>query len=103
MSDERCKTYSLSCNHTVLFSVPPNMGDDIWCFRCDLYSSIVQAFEDWVLECTMCNYIRHYREDREMAIDKATNHALRREHPVHMFRNNRLQFTVGRILATQSD
>lgn len=47
MSIQKVQTYLLACGHIVMLKIEPELGDLIWCSRCEKYPVITdKAFDE---------------------------------------------------------
>jgi len=85
----------LECFHTVSFTPPARVGDQVYCRRCGKSTRVMKGGEAWSVRCTGCTFGRSYGTDEGLARRSAARHANARHHPVLVKEGKAWRATVG--------
>lgn len=75
----------LNCLHIVTYQLPPKLGTEVWCVKCDKYVlASVYTYYKVGYKCRKCPTCRYYGTDETTAKRKAVEHAYRTGHDVDL-------------------
>lgn len=87
------------CHHDRIFNQPaPNVGDQVFCLKCNKPRIVTGAVLGWYLRCQSCQLGRTYGEARITCMQAAARHKNKRGgHVVAVFHDNKLVTTLGNV------
>lgn len=75
----------LNCLHIRTYEIPPKLGTEVWCPKCDKYVLAgIYAYYKVGFKCRVCRHTRYYGMDETTAKRKAGEHAFRTGHDVDL-------------------
>ena len=87
-----CRSRLDNKRHKISFKIaPPGMGDEIWCFKCNRMSKVIEAPYEYSIDCRDCRYGGHRDMDRYRLYNLADMHARQK-------RGHRVELRQGRVL-----
>jgi hypothetical protein len=85
----------LSCHHTLEFTAPPMVGENVYCVRCVAMRTVENAPPEFRIRCRVCGYSRRCGVERLDAEIRASRHHTKTGHRVSIYNGLRRIYIVG--------
>lgn len=80
------RTVVLECEHQLIFQVMPELGESLFCVRCNNWRKVVRTISNFKIRCQACKYGRHFGYNKDAAIEYGHRHLTKhREHSVLLY------------------